>query len=222
MKRVLQVYFAIVALAAMIFILAGRWDWWPGWAFLILVVGALSVESFILYRHDPGLFEARSRFGKGTQGTDYLFLAVFSLAFLGVLIVGPLDAGRFGWAPLPAWSFIPGAILYLAGEAFVGWSMYENTFFEKTVRLQSDRDHRVITTGPYAFVRHPGYIAFCVGYSIGYPLMLTSAWAFVPAAIAIIAVIVRTEYEDRFLAENLDGYADYRKNVRYRLIPGIW
>ncbi len=222
MKRVLQVFVTIIVLAGMIFTLAGRWDWWPGWAFFITVIAAMVVEGVILYRHDPELFKARSRFGEGTQWTDYLFLAVFSLAFLGVLIVGPLDAGRFGWAPLPAWSFAFGAALYLAGETLVGWSMYENTFFEKTVRLQSDRGHHIITTGPYAVVRHPGYIGFCIGYGLGFPLMLGSAWALVPSAVAIISVIIRTTYEDRFLADKLAGYDAYRHKVRHRLIPGVW
>ncbi|MBU1174867.1 MAG: isoprenylcysteine carboxylmethyltransferase family protein [Alphaproteobacteria bacterium] len=222
MKRALQIIFSIIALAAMNLALAGRWDWWPGWAFVILIVGATSVESLVLYRHNRELLDARSRFGKGTPASDYLFLAVFGLAFLGVLIVGPLDAGRFGWAPLPAWCFVAGAILYLAGEALVGWSMYENTFFEKTVRLQTDRNHSIVTSGPYAVVRHPGYTGFCVGYAIGIPLMLGSAWAFVPAAIAIIAVIVRTAFEDQFLADRLAGYAEYRQRTRYRLVPGLW
>lgn len=222
MKRMLQVLFATIALVAMIFTLAGRWDWWPGWAFFIVVIGAMSVESFVLYRHDPDLFEARARYGKDTPKSDYVFLTIFTLAFFSILVVSPLDAGRFGWAPLPAWSFVLGAVLYLAGEALVAWSMYENSFFEKTVRLQPERGQRTITTGPYAFVRHPGYVGFLVGYAIGYPLMLGSTWAFVPAAVAAVAVVIRTAFEDRFLAENLDGYAEYRQKTRHRLLPGVW
>lgn len=222
MKRVLQVFFAVVVLAAMIFALAGRWDWWPGWAFLVLVVATMGVESLLLYRHDPELFEARSRFGKGTATFDYWFLTAFTLAFLGILVVGPLDAGRFLWAPLAPGSFAVGAVFYLSGEMLVGWSMYENVFFEKTVRLQPERGQRTITTGPYAYIRHPGYVGFFIGYALGFPLMMTSAWAFVPAAIAVLALVIRTAFEDRFLTEQLEGYAAYRQKVRYRLIPGIW
>lgn len=222
MRRAVGIALFVVALAALLFILAGRWDWWPGWAFLVVAVGGVGTTSLLLARHDPELLERRSHLAKGTEPADRLFLTVFALSFFAVLIVAPLDAARFGWAPLPAWSAGLGTVLFLVGEALVSWAMLTNTFFEKTVRLQTDRGHRTITTGPYAFVRHPGYTGFLIGYALGFPLMLTSSWALMPAAIAALSVIVRTRFEDDFLAEKLAGYADYRGKVRHRLIPGIW
>jgi protein-S-isoprenylcysteine O-methyltransferase Ste14 len=96
-----------------------------------------------------------------------------------------------------------------------------NPFFEKTVRIQTERNHRVIDTGPYAFVRHPGYLGF-FGWLLSVPLMLGAGWALVPAALAILSVVARTALEDRTLRRELDGYEAYADRVRYRLIPGIW
>lgn len=222
MQRVFGVAVFVAALTALLFLLAGRWDWWPGWGFLGVAVTGISTTTLSLMRHDPELVEYRSRLGKDTQRPDYWFLGVFGVAFVGVLVVGPLDAGRFLWAPLPPWAFAVGAVLFVCGEALAAWSMHTNTFFEKTVRLQTDRNHRVIASGPYAIIRHPGYVGFIIGYALGFPLMLTSAWALVPAAIAIASVVVRTGFEDRFLADQLDGYTAYQQKVRYRLLPGIW
>ena len=222
MQRIFLVAVFVAGLAALLFLTAGHWDWWPGWGFLAVSVTGISMTTLSLSRHDPELVEYRSRLGKDTHKSDYWFLAVFGLAFVGLLVVGPLDAGRFHWAPLPSWAFAVGAVLFILGETLVAWSMHTNTFFEKTVRLQTDRGHRVIATGPYAYIRHPGYTGFIFGYAIGFSLMLTSAWALVPAAIAILSVIVRTMFEDRFLAEKLDGYVAYQQKVRYRLVPGIW
>ena len=99
--------------------------------------------------------------------------------------------------------------------------MGENPFFEKTVRIQSDRGHRVVDIGPYRLVRHPGYLGF-FGWILSTPLLLGSWWAFVPALLSIAGIVVRTALEDRTLKAELPGYADYAKRTRYRLVPGIW
>jgi protein-S-isoprenylcysteine O-methyltransferase Ste14 len=101
------------------------------------------------------------------------------------------------------------------------WSMVVNPFFEKTVRIQTDRGHHVIDTGPYAYVRHPGYVGF-TGWMISAPLLLDSSWAFVPALLAVVGIAIRTALEDRTLRAELPGYAEYAARVRFRLIPGVW
>ena len=112
-------------------------------------------------------------------------------------------------------------MLFIAGMALFSWSMGVNPFFEKTVRIQTERGHRVIDTGPYAFVRHPGYVGF-FGWCLSAPLLLSSWWAFVPAILSVIGLVIRTALEDRTLLQELDGYAAYAERVRYRLMPGVW
>ncbi len=111
--------------------------------------------------------------------------------------------------------------IFIPGAALFSWSMVVNPFFEKTVRIQTDRGHRVIDTGPYAFVRHPGYLGF-VGWTLSAPLLLASAWAFVPAVLSVVGIVVRTALEDRTLQAELPGYPEYAARVRSRLIPGVW
>ena len=107
-------------------------------------------------------------------------------------------------------------------EALVTWAMLVNTHFEKTVRLQTDRAHRVVDVGPYRFVRHPGYLATIGGFILSVPLVLRSAWSFAPACAAVAALVLRTWLEDRFLERELAGYADYARRVKYRLMRGVW
>jgi protein-S-isoprenylcysteine O-methyltransferase Ste14 len=99
--------------------------------------------------------------------------------------------------------------------------MVVNPFFEKTVRIQTEHGHHVIDTGPYAFVRHPGYLGFA-GWMVSIPLLLASAWAFIPALLAVVGIVVRTALEDRTLYAELPGYAEYTTRVHFRLVPGIW
>ena len=100
--------------------------------------------------------------------------------------------------------------------------MRVNPYFEKTARIQKDRDQKVITTGPYCYVRHPGYIGTIVGYALAPPIMLGSWWALLPALLATLSLIVRTALEDRMLQDELDGYAAYAARVRFRLVPYLW
>jgi len=112
-------------------------------------------------------------------------------------------------------------VLFIPGAALFTWSMAVNPFFEKTVRIQTERGHRVIDTGPYHVVRHPGYVGF-FGWSLSVPLLLGSWWAFLPAFAAAIGIVIRTALEDRTLRAELTGYEEYATRVRYRLIPGVW
>jgi len=138
------------------------------------------------------------------------------------LVVAALDGGRYQWAPMPAQLWPVGAALFIAGHGLVTWSMRVNPYFEKTARIQKDRDQKVITTGPYCYVRHPGYIGTIVGYALAPPIMLGSWWALLPALFATLSLIVRTALEDRMLQDELDGYAAYAARVRFRLVPYLW
>ena len=181
----------------------------------------LCINFVYLRRVNPDLIEHRLRFGKGTKLWDKIWLALFTPVFLAIYLIAGFDAVRFEWSMMPFWTWPLGVTLFISGTALFTWSMGVNPFFEKTVRIQTDRGHRGIDIGPYSFVRHPGYLGF-FGWSLSTPLLLGSWWAFLPAVLSIIGLVVRTALEDRTLRMELPGYEEYVHRVRYRLIPGIW
>ncbi|NQV21978.1 MAG: isoprenylcysteine carboxylmethyltransferase family protein [Rhodospirillales bacterium] len=204
------------------FSLAGRWDWMRGWTYIGILIAGNAINELVLWFRNPELFRLRGRTGEGTKTWDKVCLALFGLTVMLILIVGALDAGRYQWSVMPFWLWPFGVALYAGGQALLIWSMVVNPFFEKTARIQKDRDHRVVDGGPYALVRHPGYVGIILGFVLGSPLMLGSWWAFVPAAISALSLVVRTALEDRMLRAGLEGYKAYATRVRYRLIPYFW
>ena len=212
---------SVLLFAALIFVPAGRLDWIAGWLCLaVMLIGFSAVTAHVAVR-TPSLIRRRVKPGAGTPIWDLVLVPLFQLAFIAVLLVGGLDAGRHHWTSLPAWLQGVGLIAMIAAIFLLGWAMGINPHFEATVRIQKDLGHHVIDTGPYRIVRHPGYEAGIL-LLIGMALVLGSAWALVPALIGGIGLIVRTTLEDRFLIDRLDGYRDYTRRTRFRLIPGIW
>ena len=205
-----------------LFALAGRWDWYAGWAYLAVFYVVLITTNVYLWLTNPDVLRWRTQFGEGTKGWDKVCLAAFGVTFLLTLVVAALDGGRYQWAPMPAQLWPVGAALFIAGHGLVTWSMRVNPYFEKTARIQKDRDQKVITTGPYRYVRHPGYTGTIVGYALAPPIMLGSCWALLPALLATLSLIVRTALEDRMLQDELDGYAAYAARVRFRLVQYLW
>ncbi len=203
------------------FWLAGRWDWIEGWAYVGLFTLGQSVIGIYLLIRDPELIRRRARAGEGTKAWDKVCLSLFGCSYLAIMVVAALDA-RWGWSETPAWLVPAGGALYVLGAVLVTWAMAVNTHFEKTVRIQTDRGHKVIDSGPYRLVRHPGYVATILGFVLAPPLMLRSRWALLPAAVAVSVFVLRTALEDRMLRRELEGYAEYAKRVRYRLLPPVW
>ena len=141
--------------------------------------------------------------------------------FALVPIVAAFETVRFGRAALPGGATAFVYLLLVAGFAGMVWAQAVNRFFEPGVRIQTERGHHVIDTGPYAFVRHPGYVA-AFAMLAGMALALGSAWALVPAVVGAALLVLRTAWEDRTLHAELPGYADYARRVQYRLFPGVW
>jgi protein-S-isoprenylcysteine O-methyltransferase Ste14 len=138
-----------------------------------------------------------------------------------LVIVAGLDH-RFGWTPeFPLWLIVPGFLLILIGYAFAAWALAENRFFSSVVRIQVDRGHVVCDSGPYRVVRHPGYAGNILPL-FGIVLALGSLWTLIPAAVALIITVIRTILEDQTLQDELPGYREYARRVRFRLIPGIY
>ncbi|HWE16256.1 MAG TPA: isoprenylcysteine carboxylmethyltransferase family protein [Hyphomicrobiaceae bacterium] len=224
LSRTAAILYAIglpLALLALVFLPVGRIDWVPGWIFIMVLVAAFGVSALALARLNPVIYRARSRFQPGTEKWDLILLAVMLPAFVAEVPLATLDAGRMGWSDVPLWVVLIGYALLLAGIAVTAWAQAVNPFFEPGVRIQRERAQRVITSGPYRIVRHPGYAA-AIAMFIGVPLALASWWALLPAALALALLVVRTSWEDRLLQAELPGYADYARRTRYRLLPGFW
>ena len=224
MSRRTAITYAIglpLALLVLIFLPAGTIAWRPGWIFLAVLILGFGASALVLARVNPVIYRARSRIQPGTKSWDKALLAMILPAMTAVLPVAAFDAGRFQWSVVPGWLVLAGYFAVLAGIAVTCWAQAVNPFFEPGVRIQAERHQRVIDTGPYRFVRHPGYIAALFIF-FGMALALGSFLALVPAAVASALLVLRTSWEDRLLRAELAGYDDYARQVRWRLVPGVW
>jgi protein-S-isoprenylcysteine O-methyltransferase Ste14 len=195
--------------------------WTKGWIFLLVFLVQTVLAVVYLWRTNPAIFIARSKIHKGTKAWDKAILPFLLLSFLAVFPVAALDDGRFHWSAVPTWLVVVGYVLLSIGYVVSIWAEAVNRFAEPGVRIQAERGHKVVDTGPYAIVRHPLYFG---GFFLvfGIALALGSFWAVVPGAIGSLIIVVRTTLEDRMLQNELEGYREYASRVRFRLIPGIW
>jgi len=175
------------------------------------------------YKLNPELLAARLVIKReGSKLWDEILMRSSNLVVLIALpVVAGFDVGRFHWSNLDFAFVFPGFVLLILSTFLLNWAMAVNPFFEPTVRIQKDRDHKVIASGPYNFVRHPGYLAG-LSYIFSVPLIVGSVFAFIPAGIYMILVVLRTSLEDRTLSRELTGYAEYSKRVKWMLFPWIW
>jgi protein-S-isoprenylcysteine O-methyltransferase Ste14 len=200
---------------------AGNLAWLRGWVCITAYLLVMTLTGVLMRRFNPGLMQARGKWKANTQSFDKVFLAVYLPLTLVQVFVGGMDAVRFGWMPLPEWTLWPGILLFLAAMGLVNWTLTTNPFAETTVRLQSDRGQRVITTGPYRLVRHPMYLGM-IFLNAATALMLGSGWAMAVAGLMAALMVWRTAREDRFLYQSLSGYPEYAARTGSRLLPGLW
>ncbi|MBW8041116.1 MAG: isoprenylcysteine carboxylmethyltransferase family protein [Planctomycetes bacterium] len=208
---------------ALLFISAGRMHIPGGWVYLVVSFIGMFGGIMLVYRANPELLNHRGQWEKkkDTKPWDKVLLIVFGITGFYILpVVIGLDI-RFQWSYLGIYSTIAGVVLFLLGSVIINWAMIVNTHFEATVRIQNDRDHKVITAGPYKMVRHPGYVG-AILWIVATPLIIGSVVGFVPAGIAGLVLIIRTWLEDKTLHSELNGYVEYAEKVKYRLFPGIW
>ena len=212
---------AITGLIPMI--ISGDWGWLEAWAYAVLLVLLAAVSRGIAGRRNPDLIADRGRM-RGAKDTKPWDMVLAPLHLIGtVLILGVAGLDRaYGWSPAfsPA-TKIAAFVIMLLAYGFGSWALVENRFFAGTVGIQKERGHHVVSTGPYRFVRHPGYAGSLLGGSL-IPLLLDSARAFVPAILLAIVIVVRTALEDRTLQAELPGYKEFAAKTRYRLLPGLW
>lgn len=204
--------------------LAGDWRWIEGWIFSLWMVAMIDGNLAYLALRDPALLAERAkRPGSNNQKPwdRALLTAAYILAVVW-FVIQPLDARRFGWSPaFPLWLKILGGLMLIPALYLIQRAPMENTYLSTMVRVQEERKQRVITTGVYAFVRHPLYLG-CILMLAGAPLMLGSVVGLVISLIAVISLMGRSVAEEKLLASELDGYADYQRKVKYRLLPFVW
>jgi protein-S-isoprenylcysteine O-methyltransferase Ste14 len=211
----------VVMLAAMWFLAAGTVNWIAGWAMVIIMAGWVTATAIVVIPRRPELLAERVGPKKGAKTWDTALLSLYGMMMMIMWIVAGLDL-RYRWSSgIGSAAQISAMLMVIGGYALVVWATGVNAYFSQVVRIQTERGHTVISSGPYRYVRHPAYVGMIL-VVLGSPLMLSSGWALIPGVISALLAIVRTKLEDQTLQAELPGYAEYTQQVRYRLVPGVW
>jgi len=213
----------IATMAAILFVSAGTARWPAAWVFLAEIGGLGVAVGLWLARRDPALLAERLSTGfQAAQKTwDKVFMATVFVLWTGWLVLMALDAVRFGWSQMPVWAQALGAVLIALCMYVACLTFRENSYAAPVVKIARERGHRVVSSGPYAYVRHPMY-AGALLFFIGTPLLLGSRFGLAAAPLLVVVLAARAVMEERMLAEELPGYREYAQRVRYRLVPGVW
>jgi protein-S-isoprenylcysteine O-methyltransferase Ste14 len=211
----------IIVMGVALFWPAGRMDWWPAWAAMAVMLAWIIATAIVILRFNPDLLAERLGPRKGAKTWDTAIMSMLGLLQLMRYIVAGLDERHDWTGGFPFAAQIAALIVCILGYVLVVWATASNAFFSQIVRIQPERGHTVVTGGPYHYVRHPAYIG-AILFELAAPILLASWWAMIPSGLAAILLILRTVLEDRTLQAELTGYVDYARQVRYRLLPGIW
>lgn len=209
--------FGIVLVGALLFLPAWTFDYFGAWLFLGILFIPMMIMGIVMFIKSPSLLEKRLA-NKEKESAQKGVVGVSALMFLGGFIISALDF-RYGWSRVPLWLTITAAVIFLVGYALYAEVLRENAYLSRTVEVQEGQ--KVIDTGLYGAVRHPMYLATLLMF-LPMPLVLGSFWGLIPFAIYPVAIVIRIINEEKVLSEGLDGYSEYVKKVKYRLIPFIW
>lgn len=222
-RVVVQMLFFIVVIPFLPLLISSRWDWWEAWVYAVICILGFVISRGLAARRNPDLLAERARFmqHEDAKPWDKVLAPLVGLGGGLVPLVAGLDA-LFGWSlafnvPVK----IVSLLIFLVGYVWGSYALIENRFFSGMVRIQTDRGQHVISSGPYRWMRHPGYAGALLSY-LATPFFLDSTWAFLPTVFIMILLVIRTAWEDNVLQDELVGYRDYARQVRYRLLPGVW
>lgn len=205
----------------LLFGVAGTLSWLRGWVQLGLWLLTAVANVTILLRVNPAVVEARLNSKQITERFDRIIVPLLLAGTVAIPVLAGLDAVRYAWSAPPLWTLWLGIVLHAGGDAIMVWAMAVNPYSEGIVRVQTERGHHVISTGPYALVRHPMYTGGII-LAAGMPLVLGSWWTFVLVGLLTAGLIIRTFFEENVLRRDLPGYEDYTRRTRCRLLPGVW
>jgi len=212
----LSIFFGLIAV--LLFVSAGTLKWPFAWVYIGLSVILVIINAIVF---PPELIAERGRKKEDAEKWDQKLSRFMQIPWLAIFIVAGLDH-RFGWTTeMPLCVPLAGVALFVLGNALDTWAMSSNRFFSTAVRIQYERGHTVCDSGPYRYVRHPGYLGMIL-YHLSGPLIFTSLWTFIPVVLTVALFVVRTALEDRTLKEKLEGYREYAEKVRWRLVMGVW
>ena len=223
-SKLISAFFYMLVFPAILLLFGGDWRWTEGWVYSILFYVMCSANLLYLHFKDPALL--KERFGSPVQKEqkpwDKVVLLLFFLEFLIWFAIMPLDARRFHWSPVfPLWIEVAGALLLILGMALVFEALRENTFAAPVVKMQKERGQKVISTGMYGVVRHPMYLGAVLLF-ISTPLLLGSVYGLVIGLLLIVTIAARSVGEEAMLKRELEGYSDYMKKVKWRIIPFVF
>jgi protein-S-isoprenylcysteine O-methyltransferase Ste14 len=221
LRGVLSLAIILGTIAVLLFGSAGRLNWLAAWC-LILGYGVYLVIYMLWgFRRNPDLVRERGQVSENVKVWDKWINAIYTLLVVALLIISGLDAGRYGWSSVSSAMQIMGGLMVVLAGWLIFRTIVENDYLSRWARIQDDRGQQVISTGPYAVVRHPMYAGIIL-LMLGMPMALGSLWGLVPGALIGCLFLLRTSLEDRMLHQELDGYTAYASRVRYRLLPWIW
>lgn len=223
-RTVVQMLVFILLVPFLPLLISRDWGWWEAWAYALIGILGFVVSRVLVARRHPDLLAERAKYMQHAdiKPWDNVLARLVGLGGGLIPLVAGLDA-RYGW---PGLNFglteeIIALVLILLGFAFGAWALMENRFFSGVVRIQKERGHHVISTGPYAWMRHPGYAGALLAY-FATPILLDSLWTYLPVAFISIVLLIRTDLEDRTLKQELPGYKEYMQKTRFRLLPWVW
>ena len=222
-KILVRLFIVIVIVPLTPMIISGEWGWWEAWAYAIINILGFAISRVLAARRNPDIITERARSMELQDAKPWDKILSPALAFGGLLILIVVGADKgFGWStPFSLNAKIVALIVLILGYILGSWALIENRFFSGVVRIQTDRGHHVVSTGPYRFVRHPGYAGALWTYIV-MPILFDSIWAFIPTVLLIGVLVLRTSLEDRTLQAELPGYKEFAQQTHYRLFPGIW
>lgn len=222
-RLVIMLLLAVVIIPMLPLLVSRQWNWTEAWIYAAICIPGFVISRVLAARRNPGLLAERAQFGRQTDAKswDRTMTSLLTLGGLIIHLIPGLDrlkgwSGGFG----TTW-VVAGFVLVVAGYFLGSYALVANRYFSGMVRIQNDRDHKVVSSGPYRWVRHPGYLGAVITYA-GIPFSLDSVWTLIPVVITIGILVIRTSLEDRTLQNELDGYKEYIRHTRYRLFPGVW
>jgi protein-S-isoprenylcysteine O-methyltransferase Ste14 len=222
-RVVVQVLVFVVLVPFLPLLISGQWDWWEAWVYALLAIGGFVISRALAARRHPDLLAERARFldHENAKSWDRILASLVGLGGALLPVTAGLEARAGGGPEFGLAVKMVALAAIVAGYALGTYALMENRFFSGMVRIQADRGHHVVSSGPYGWLRHPGYAGALLTYWAS-PVWLDSRWAFLAAAFLTVVLVIRTALEDRTLQEELAGYGEYARRVRYRLVPGVW